>query len=124
MAYERLVIGEWYHLSSNHLPYHLFNGVGFAQFFYNTYQTNIQAGYLALRNTMFVATGGSSVLLAIWYGSNRKKMDHRIFLMASFKIYMTLFLTFIVVPYVYLMIVGNFVTIAIFAEQARYSEKK
>jgi len=60
------------------------------------------------------------MLMGVWYWYNRKKIDLRIFLIASFKIYLTFFLAFIQIPYVYLMTVGNFVSIAILAELMRY----
>lgn len=59
-------------------------------------------------------------LMGAWYWFNRHKIHYKIFLLASFKIYLTFFLAFIQVPYIYLMIVGNFVSIAIFVECARY----
>jgi hypothetical protein len=58
--------------------------------------------------------------MAAWYWKNRLKIHPRVFMMVSFKIYLTLFLNFIQVPYIYLMITAAFVSIAIFAELCRY----
>jgi hypothetical protein len=54
------------------------------------------------------------------YWWKRHRIHPVIFLMSSFKIYLTLFLNFIQVPYIYLMITASFVSIAIFAELGRY----
>jgi hypothetical protein len=121
MQYEKNAIGEWYHINERNLPYHLFNGVGLAQFFYTNYlKTDLHTGYNLLRSTMFFSIFVSSAILGVWYWYKRTTIDYRIFLMASFKIYLSIFLALIIVPYEYLMIVGNFVSIAVFAEQLRY----
>lgn len=121
MAYENGAIGEWFHVNEKHLPYHLFNGVGLAQFFYLHYQsTDLHIGYTVLRSIMFISLLSASAIIAVWYWINRTKIDYRIILMASFKIYLTLFFALIMVPYNYLIVVGNFVSIAIFIEQLRY----
>jgi hypothetical protein len=112
---------EWQHVDDNDRPYHLFNGIGFAYWFYNRYGT---AGYLhgfsLLRKVFFLLTAGSILLMGIWYWFKKEKIPYRIFLLASFKIYLSVFMSFLIVPYIYLMVTANFVTIAIFAEQARY----
>jgi hypothetical protein len=115
---------EWQHLCANGLPCHLYNGVGFAQFFYEKYNAqNYLVRFHFLRTIFFLSTTGSIILMGIWYWYKKTKIDYRIFLMASFKIYLSIFLALIIVPYEYLMIVGNFVSIAIFAEQLRYQIK-
>jgi hypothetical protein len=112
---------EWQHLCVNGLPCHLYNGVGFAHLFYEKYgAANYLAGFVAFRRLFFIIASCTILLSGIWYWLKRTKIDYRIFLMASFKIYLSVFLAFIIVPYEYLMIVGNFVSIAIFAQQLRY----
>lgn len=121
MVYEKGAIFEWSHTDGNNVPYHLFNGTGLAQFFYTAYHNaDLHIGYQLLQTTMFVSIGVSLLLMALWYWYHKHKIDYRIFLMASFKIYLSIFLACIMVPYLYLMIVGNFVSIAIFMEQQRY----
>jgi hypothetical protein len=61
--------------------------------------------------------------MAVWYWFNKERINYKIFLLGSFQIYISVFLFFIPVPYPYLMIVGNFVSIAIFCGQARYHLK-
>ena len=114
-------MGEWYHLNPQGLPYHLYAGNGFAYIFYEHYlHTNLEKGFLLLKKVLFVSTFGSVFVMGVWYWFKKKHINYKIFLMASFKIYLTLFLGFILVPYSYLMITSVFVSIAIFAEQARY----
>ena len=62
--------------------------------------------------------------MAGWYWYNKEKINYKIFLLGSFKIYLAFFLFLIQVPYEYLMITGNFVSIAIFCDQARYKFQK
>ena len=73
-----------------------------------------------LKKCLLVIPALSVMVMGVWYWYNRTKINNRIFLMASFKIYLTFFLSFILVPYSYLMITGVLVSIALFAEQARY----
>ncbi|MBS1773094.1 MAG: hypothetical protein JST82_09540 [Bacteroidetes bacterium] len=115
---------EWQHLCDTGLPCHLYNGIGFAHLFYQKYGAgNYMKGFYLLKNTFFIVNISIPIVFGIWYWFKRHKIDYRIFLMASFKIYISFFLALILVPYEYLMITGNFVSIAIFAEQARYKIK-
>jgi hypothetical protein len=117
---------EWtHHLNPNGISEHLLSGAGFA-FFISTSNASMPIPQkiallekIQLRSILtFLAVSGT------WYWFNRKKTDRNIFAMASFKIYLTLFLFFVKVPYLYLMCVGNFVSIAVFAEQFRYKTLK
>ncbi len=120
--YYRAAIGEWENLSIfTWKPYQLYAGTGFAHLFYESLQDWELADKIKrLQKVHFLVSIGITVVMGTWYWFNRKKIYPRIFLMASFKIYFTLFLAFIQVPYIYLMIVANFVSIAIFSEQMRY----
>jgi hypothetical protein len=123
-TYQSYSINEWHHLNGNGLPMHLYNGFGFAYLFYEKYiVTDVQQGYELLKMMIYIVLSIAVVIMGIWYRINRSKIDHRIFLMASLKIYLALFLAFIIVPYQYLMITANFVSMAIYIEQARYKLK-
>lgn len=117
-------IGEWEHINpANGKPYQLYSGTGFAHIFYEKLHTWKPIDAIKrLQKIHFIATLGTSLLLGVWYWRNRNRINNRIFLMASFKIYFAVFLAFIQVPYVYLMMVANFVSIAIFTEQIRYRQ--
>ena len=102
-------------------PFHLFKGDGFAHLFYlSYYKTNYQTGYVLLQKVLLAAAVGTPVLLGAWYALYRKNIYYRIFLLASIKIFLIVFLIFITVPFKYLFVVDLFVSISIFAEQARY----
>lgn len=111
---------EWKHVNESGVPYHLYNGIGFGYLFYEKYRPDFMQGFNLLRNVFFAVTAGSILLMGLWYWLKRFKIDRRIFLMASFKIYMSIFFAFIIVPYQYLMVTSIFVSIAIFAEQGKY----
>jgi len=112
---------EWQHLCDNGVPCNLFNGVGFAHLYYNHYgQANYKAAFETCRLVFFFASIGVCIAMGIWYCINKKKIDYRIFLMASLKIYLSIFFACMIVPYDYLMITGLLVSIALYAEQARY----
>jgi len=124
-TYSNRAIGEWYRLNEKGLPAHLYSGTGFAYLFYNKYQpANLMAGYIILKKTLFISLLSVIFIMGIWYWFNRKKINKEIFLLASFKIYLSVFLAFIVVPYSYLMVTSTFVSIAVFAEQSRYKLKR
>jgi hypothetical protein len=119
--YQNVPFHEWYHLNEHHLPAHLYRGLGFAYLFYEKYQHgDIHAGYDLMQNVLLIASSATIFILAIWFLLIRKKIDSRMFFLGSFKIYVSVFLALLVVPYTYLMITANFISIAIFAEQSRY----
>jgi hypothetical protein len=119
--YTGAAIGEWGHMNPAGKPYQLFAGTGFAHLFYEQLQDwDVADRIKRLQKVHFIASIGITVLMSVWFMFYRKKIHLKVFLMASFKIYLTIFLAFIQVPYVYLMVVANFVSIAIFSEQMRY----
>jgi len=119
--YESLPLHEWYHLDGNGLPCHLYAGTGFAHLFYEKYiHTDLLTGYKLLKKIFYLSILFTLLAMGVWYWFNWKKIDNKIFFLASFKIYLSVFLAFILIPYMYLMLTANFVSIAIFAEQARY----
>jgi hypothetical protein len=119
--YDQSALFEWGHMNENGYPGHLFSGTGFAYiFYYKLSSLDLMQRIKMLQKTHLFLSLGSTVVMGVWYWFNRKKINYRIFLSGSFKIYLTFFLAFIQVPYEYLMIVGNFVSIAMFCEQLRY----
>jgi hypothetical protein len=118
--YTQAALGEWQHLDDQGRPAHLYAGNGFAYLFFERFANLPLLDRIhKLQKTHLLACLGSSVLMMIWYFLNRQKIDRRIFLMGSFKIYLAVFLSLIQVPYSYLMITGVFVSIAILAEAMR-----
>ena len=119
--YSQAAMGEWQHLDDQQHPYHLYGGHGFAWLFYSKLsQYSLPDRLKSLQKVHFLLSFGSVVVMGIWYWFNRKKVNYKLFLLGSFKIYLSIFLAFIQVPYAYLMITGSFVSIAILAELMRY----
>ena len=112
---------EWNHLNSEGQPIQLFSGTGLAYHFYTRLlNIDVHARIKLLQKTQLVCSILVTILMGIWFWLKKDKIDRKIFILSSFKIYLTVFLFLIQVPYEYLMCVGNFVTIALFCEQARY----
>ena len=119
--YDRSALGEWQHINPlTNKPYHLYGGHGIAYKFYEIGDLPITERLKWLQKAHVICSLGVTALLGIWYWFHRKSIQHRIFLLGSCKIYLAVFLFFIQVPYLYLMIVGLFVSIAILFEQGRY----
>lgn len=123
--YSIAAIGEWTSINYNIMkPQQLNMGVGIAFWFAEHYHHNPEFGLKLLQRIQLIACLLTVVLMGAWYWRNRHTIHQRIFLLASFKIYLSVFLFFIQVPYIYLMVVANFVSIAIFSEQLRYHTVK
>ncbi len=121
--YDQVANFEWaHHHNAEGKPGQLFAGAGFA-YFINTRLTqySVPDQIIILQRLQFAAVTVTITVLGIWYWFIRNKINFRIFLMASFKIYLAVFLFFIKIPYMYLMCVGGFVSVAIFCEQLRYN---
>jgi hypothetical protein len=122
--YDSSALGEWQHINpSTGKPFHLFAGHGIAYKFYSLSNIPIGQRLKWLQKAHLICSLGITLISGIWYWFNRKHIHHRIFLMGSFKLYLAVFLFFIQVPYLYLMIVSLFVSIAVFFEQSRYRLK-
>jgi hypothetical protein len=123
--YERAARGEWTNVNSNGQPYHLYAGNGFAFYFFEKYRaTDMYIGFVKLKKLLMVIPLLTVFCMGVWYYFKRNRIPLQIFLMASFKIFLTLFLALILVPYSYLNMVAGFLSIAILAEQSRYVLRK
>ena len=121
-AYSNAAVFEWSRHNFEGKPCQLFSGTGFAFYVYTRFPNlELPQRVALLQKVFFSGTIGITIIMGAWYWFNRTKIDYRIFLMGSFKIYIAVFLFFIQVPYEYLMCVGNFVSVAIFCEQMRYA---
>lgn len=121
-AYDGSALGEWTHIDySTNMPYHLYNGFGFAHIVYQNFPgLSLEQKIKIAQRFHLWASFGTTLLLILYYLRNKGNIYYRIFLMVSFKLYIAIFLFFIQVPYLYLMLVDLFVGIAVFAEQFRY----
>ena len=119
--YSQAAIGEWSNVNEHRIPHQLDHGLGFARLFYlKLWEYSIPDRLRALQKAHLAICIGSTVVMGIWYWIVRRRIHPRIFLLASFKIYLSLFLAFIQVPYPYLMITTAAVSIAMFAELPRW----
>lgn len=120
--YDISALGEWQHINGETgKPYHLYSGFGFAPFIYDYYPgQDLMAKIKALQRFHFWGSLLTTAALVLLYLRIRKSIHYKIYLMASFKIYLAIFMFFIQVPYTYLMLVDLFVSIAIFAETGKY----
>jgi len=119
--YSLAALGEWRSINYTIMkPYQLNTGVGIAYLFADTFHDNLPLGLKLLQRLHLAFCLLTVLLLGLWYWKNRGKIPYAVFLLASFKIYLTVFLFFIQVPYIYLMAVANFISVAILAEQMRY----
>ena len=119
--YDKAALHEWTYLNYDGFPSQLYEGTGYAYYFYTRFTNlDIMERIKLMQKVHLVTCLAVIAVMAAWYWFNRKKINYKIFLLASFKIYLAFFLFLIQVPYVYLMITGSFVSIAIFCEQARY----
>ncbi len=119
--YDKAAMFEWTHLNDAGKPANLFAGTGFAYYFYTRFtHLDIPERIKLLQRTHLVVSLSVTFVMGLWFWFKRNKIDHKIFILGSFKIYLAFFLFLIQAPYEYLMCVGNFVSIAIFIEQLRY----
>ncbi len=121
-SYDKAALGEWQHLNGAGKPYHLYAGNGMAYLFYEKLgHLDLVLRIKALKTTHLLLSLLAVVACGLFYFLKRAKYEHyAIFLLASFKIYLTFFLQFIQVPYTYIIMVGCFVSLAVVAEQSRY----
>ena len=117
---------EWgHHHNDANQPVQLFAGAGFA-YYINTRFTHytVAEQIVFLQRLQFIAVTLTMFMAGVWYWFNRHRIHANIFLMATFKIYLAVFLFFIKVPYMYLMSVGGFVSVALFCESLRYRPRQ
>ncbi len=125
-GYDLAIISEWTkNMNKDGLPYHLFRGHGFAYLFYSHYAAvDKTKGFYLLKKVLMVVPLLSTLVMAAWYYPRRRNINMRIFLMASFKVYLTIFLNFMIVPYIYLFATSVFLSIGILAELNRYGSNE
>jgi hypothetical protein len=95
------IIHDWH---NGRYPYVLEQGLGFAIYFYDL-PISIPAKIDKVRQLHLSMSLLSVAVLCAIYWYQRKKIDYRVFAIASFKIYLAVFYAFIQVPYVYLHLV-------------------
>lgn len=95
--------GEWRRINqSTHLPEHLTHGLGFAYFFYVLKGIDIPTKIKYLQIVLLALIAIFLVSMSFIFYKYKNKLSTPIFLICSLKIYLSIFYTFIHIPYVYL----------------------
>jgi hypothetical protein len=124
--YTEAALGEWQvqEWQDDHdKPWHLFSGVGFASFYYDYVKGDTIDKLNALKKTHVILSALAALALAVLFFRLKNTVPERLFLLAGLKIYLTIFYSFIQVPYVYLQLVPVFISILIVASLFIESKK-
>lgn len=98
-------INEWTPYENHKLSYHLEKGFGFASYAYLYLTGSIEDKINTLQNIHLYAIILTILILTAYWWKNKDQYSFDIFAIGSFKIYLTLFYSFVVIPYGYLNIV-------------------
>lgn len=112
-------IGEWNGQSwqqPGDRPFQLFQGMGFASWFYFFFEGSLTEKILALKTSLMVACLISMILPLIFFSKARKVISHQLFSLLALKFCLTLFYAFILVPYIYLFWVPLMVSVVIVSQ--------
>lgn len=124
-GYDLAIISEWTINKNNYnngLPYHLFRGHGFAYLFYSHYAaTDKRTGFHLLKKLLLIIPFFSTMAMGLWFYPRRDTINIKLFLIGSFKVYLAIFLNFMIVPYIYLFVTSAFLSVAIFGELDRFA---
>ncbi len=109
--YAKGILGEWNHLNDVGNPYHLFRGIGFAGAFYEYLPGDKEALLGIVQKVHLIASGMAvGIPLLLWWTKLKDRIDYKIFLLVSLKIYLVVFFTFVQIPYAYLFLTPLFVS--------------
>lgn len=116
---------EWMHdLEKNNGSANLFNGLGLTPFAFKFLPGN-EAHILTLYKVVhLVACSLCVLILGFLYYRNRGKYSLHVFLLFSFKVYLTIFYVFIQIPYKYLFLVPYFVSVCLLGAAFRHGHVK
>ena len=111
--YRIATLGEWSHNDSRGVPPQLFNGVGAASWVY-TYGAGTIPEKIAWLQRAHVIASVSIVGLVAWvYYRLRARLNYQIAALLGLKLYLTVFYTFLQIPYLYLTSLGLFISLFI-----------
>ena len=109
--YKIATLGEWSHGDDSGLPPQLFNGVGAASWFYTHGSGTLVEKIAALQRTHVVACVAVMGLVAWLYYRFRHRLPYQIAALLGLKLYLTVFYTFLQIPYLYLTSLGLFMSL-------------
>jgi hypothetical protein len=105
-------------------PFQLFRGLGFAGFFYDHSSGTIEQRLNSYRVLHLAFSSATVLVLCGWFYLKRKNVEWRIFSIASLKIYLAVFYSFIQIPYDYLFLVSAYCSLPIIMSSFLYSKVK
>jgi hypothetical protein len=119
--YRIATLGEWSRKT------HLFNGLGFASFFYTYAPGDLPTRIAWLQKAHVLVSVGSVVLSALTYWMLRRRIDYRALALISLMLYLATFYAFIQIPYAYLtslvVLLSSFVLVVALSSHASLPEK-
>jgi len=98
------------------LPYQLFRGIGFASWFYTFWEGALGDKLRAVRTVHLVLSLSVVAGMAWWFVRARARLSARVFLLASLKVYLSVFYHFIHIPYNYIFMVPMMASVVLLAE--------
>jgi len=101
----------WQHAGDR--PFQLFQGTGFASWFYMFYDGTLEEKVSALKNTLMTCCILSAVIPIVFYKKLTRVIPENIFSLLALKYCLTIFYALILVPYVYLFWVPSIVSVVI-----------
>lgn len=111
-------IGAWHPTpwqAAGEPPSILYQGFGLGCFFYSFLDIELIDKLFAYRLIHLISSLLTVILLAIAFLKIKDKIDYRIFLLGSLKIYLVVFYNFIQIPFTYLFLVPIFISVPIVA---------
>ncbi|WP_426058270.1 hypothetical protein [Hymenobacter sp. B1770] len=110
-VYTETTLGEWNHLDGRGLPMHLFNGIGLTHFFYQFGQGDLLAklNLAKLVHLVAIAIIVAGAALVYWR-QQVPRTSYRPYAVIALKLYLTTFYALLQVPYLYLAVVGFFLS--------------
>jgi hypothetical protein len=117
-AYYGAAVGEWSGQGwqqPGEKPYQLFQGIGLSGFIYDNTSGDIVNKVSIAQRIHLVVSVLITLLLGLFYYVFKSKLNHRIFLLGSLKVYLAFFYSLIQVPYNYLFLSMIIVSLPILA---------
>lgn len=106
-------LNEWLHVDEKDIPVHIANGNGFVSWVYFFKNGSVAERFAFAKSLHLSMVICVTLLISIFYFILKNKIDYRIFLLCSLKIYLAVFYGFIQVPYTYLFVVPIMYSIAL-----------
>lgn len=102
--YRLATLGEWGHnLNGNGQPYHVFNGLGMAAWFYTYAPGDLSNKISWLQRAHVVLSAGTALGFGLLYWRWRGQLNYRYFLLVALQAYLLVFYLFLQIPYSYLI---------------------